>query len=77
MIIVLDAAVIESLVSSGRYWFVRPNGTCYATTELAPVDEGDQYLLDASEEWLAQWGGDYAAIEEFFKPMLDQINGEA
>lgn len=76
MIVNIDAEKIEALASAGRYWWARPDGECYATGEREGTDEGDVFLIDASEVWLSQWGGDWSAIEERFVKMLEKINGE-
>lgn len=49
------------------YWWLRTDGTVYATAVPTPENGSDTYLLRASERWLAQWGGDWQAA-------ADQIN---
>ena len=46
---------------SGLYWWVRANGSLYATDQQQPQAAEDTYLLRASQQWLAQWDGNWAA----------------
>lgn len=46
--------------TDGRYWWRDSNGDCYATTEF-DEQSPDTYLMYASPNWVAQWGGDWEA----------------
>lgn len=72
----LSAEDLPSLVEQGRFWWARVDGTCYGTAEKAPADEADAYLLDASPNWIAQWGDDWPAAFAALKPALDLVNEE-
>ena len=76
LVINLTAEELSSLAEQGRYWWARGSGTCYGTTEKIPADETDTYLLDASPNWIAQWGDDWAAAFNALKPALDKLNEE-
>ncbi len=59
---------IAALATSGSsFWWLRADGTTYATAEFTPETSSDSYLLRASEQWTAQWDGDWQAA-------ADQIN---
>jgi len=76
LVIALTAEDLPSLVTQGRFWWARGDGTCYGTTEKTPADEADIYLLDASPNWIAQWGDDWSAAFAALKPALDLVNEE-
>ena len=66
----ITAEQIAALTDSGAFWWQRTDATVYATVERIPETGSDTYLLRASEQWLAQWGGDWQAA-------ADQINAVA
>lgn len=68
----MTAAEIAALVAvadtEGRYWWRSGGGGCYATHEY-DEQSTDTYLLYASPNWVAQWGGDWQAAAD----ALDEI----
>lgn len=61
------AEQLAALAATGPFWWSRTDGSVYATADYVPESPSDTYLLRASEEWLAQWAGDWQAA-------ADQIN---
>jgi hypothetical protein len=70
----VTADEMGALVAQGRYWWMRPNGTSYGTTEYQPMDPADLYLLDASPEWIAQWEGDWMKAVEVMTPLFPRLD---
>ena len=68
----MTAEQMADLAASGRYWWMRPDGSFYATAER---DAGtDFYLLDASPEWVAQWAGDWSHAVELLAPLFPKLD---
>lgn len=65
--------------AGGRFWWMRPDGTFYGSSDTdeagqpIPADPKDMYLLDASEEWIAQWESWEQAVE-VMTPLFAQLN---
>lgn len=70
----MTADQMAELAASGRYWWMRRNGDVYATAERSGGAEGDLYLLDASPEWVAQWGGDWNHAVEVLTPLFPTLD---
>lgn len=67
----MTVAVIAGLIGHGVSWWLRDgvyvaNDAAWHTPELA----GDLYILDASEAWLSQFGGDWQACADQLNPLL-------
>lgn len=68
---------MAELAAAGRYWWMAGDRSFYATAEYQPNTAGDVYLLDASDEWKAQWGGDWHNAADVLSPMFDRLEQEA
>lgn len=62
------------LAGQGRYWWMRPDGSFYATDERTASDDADHYVLNASPKWLAQWGGDWQKAADVLAPLLARFD---
>lgn len=69
----MTPADMEALAAQGRYWWMRRDGTFYATTEYEPGESDDVYLLDASPGWVAQWDGDWSKAVEMLAPLFPKL----
>ena len=69
----MNAEQMADLAEQGRYWWMRPDGTFYATAGRNDGAEGHLYLLDASPEWVAQWAGDWAHAVEVLTPLFPKL----
>lgn len=70
----MTADQCEALAAIGPFWWYRPIDESFiASEEPEPLLAGDIYLLNASEEWLSQWGGDYQAIADYLEPLMDLL----
>lgn len=59
--------------AGGEFWYMRPDGTFYGRPEQVAANEGDTYLLDASDEWVAQWESWDQAVEAM-APLFAALN---
>ena len=66
---------IAALATGGAYWWLRADGTAYATAEQTPESDTDTYLLRASEQWTAQWNGDWQAAADQINEALSRQEG--
>lgn len=69
----MTAEQMETLAAQGRYWFMRADGSFYATTDYTEPDSGVVYLLDASPDWVAQWDGDWSAAVVALEPLFAKL----
>lgn len=65
---------MAALAEQGRYWWLRPDGTFYATSDRAALDEADHYVLNASPKWVAQWGGDWEKAATVMAPLFARFD---
>jgi hypothetical protein len=68
----VTAEQIAELVAAGRFWWLR-DGQFIATDSHTPQTGSDVYLLDASPQWVAQWGRDWQALADYLTPMLARL----
>lgn len=71
----LTAEVMADLAGQGRYWWATRGGDFYTTPAKNPAAETDVYLLDASPNWVAQWGGDWNLAATSLAPLLARLEG--
>ena len=69
---------LANCAASGRYWYMRPDGTFYGVgaqddQNPGPLSPDDIYLLDASDEWRAQWESWDAAVEAL-SPLFEDLD---
>lgn len=62
---------MAACAAGGRLWFRRGDGSFYGT-DGEQEDPGDLYLLDASPEWVAQWG-DWEHAVEMMAPLFASL----
>lgn len=62
---------LGALAAAGRFWWMRGE-EFIATDERTPPQDGDVYLLDASPDWQAQWGGDWTAAADQINALLTE-----
>ena len=70
----MTAEQMAVLASEGRYWWMRSDGTFYATDDRRSGSDGDVYLLDASPNWVSQWEGDWSRAVEHLAPLLSKLS---
>jgi len=70
----MTAEQMAELAAAGRFWWMRRDGAVYATADRAGGSDGDLYLLDASPEWVAQWGGDWTRAVEEMTPLFSRLD---
>lgn len=59
--------------AAGQFWWMRPDGTFYATAEQEPASPDDTYLLNATPEWAAQWGS-WKHATQVMAPLFERLN---
>ena len=67
----MTVEIVGGLVGKGQSWWLRDDEyVANAAPWYSPEEPGDLYILDASEPWLDQFGGDWQLCADQLNPLL-------
>ena len=69
----MTAEQMETLAAQGRYWFMRADGSFYATTDYTEPDSGVVYPARRFPGLGAQWDGDWSAAVVALEPLFAKL----
>jgi hypothetical protein len=65
---------MATLAAAGQFWWCRPDGSLYATTERdGQESESDHYILNAYPQWVAQWKS-WEQAAQVMAPILAHVS---
>lgn len=69
----MTAEQLAALAAQGSYWWMRPDGSFYATNEYSDANP-DVYLLSPTPAQLGRWESDWELAVEDLAPMFDLLD---